>query len=68
MDNEDDLILAKEFYSQVSEIARANGVTVNLITIEGSEDCKIAALTTLCEFTGGQIYRVSPISFEPKFE
>ena len=64
MDVGDDLKKAREFYSDVGNIARVNGVTIHLILLKGDEDCKISALSNLCYFTGGKILRWSPSQFQ----
>ena len=38
MDIGDDLKKAIEFYSDVGEIARQNGITIHLITSKGNKD------------------------------
>ena len=53
MNSREDLKEAIEFYSKVGEIAGNNGITIHLMTLEGNKDCNIAALSKLCEFTGG---------------
>ena len=40
------------FYERVGQFAKTNGVTINLISIEGDE-CNISSLSKLCELTGG---------------
>jgi hypothetical protein len=53
MDTREDIKEAIEFYSIVGDVARNNGITIHLMTLEGNKDCNIAALSKLCEFTGG---------------
>jgi hypothetical protein len=42
-------------------------VTINLITIEGGEECNIQALSTMCEQTGGLVERLNQFVLETKF-
>ena len=41
-----------EFYERIGQLAQQNGVTVNIVSIEGAE-CNIESLSKLAELTGG---------------
>ena len=41
-------------------------MTINLVSIKGDE-CNIDGLSKLCELTGGQVERVSPITLTQNF-
>ena len=41
-------------------------MTINLVSIEGDE-CNIDGLSKLCELTGGQVERVSPVTLTKNF-
>jgi hypothetical protein len=58
--DEEQLKNATKEYSFIGELARDNGVTIHVIVLKSEEDCKIAAFSNLCNFTGGEIKLVSP--------
>lgn len=47
-----------KFYTEAADLAKKLGVTVNNITLKGSE-CDVEALGVLCDKTNGQILRIS---------
>jgi hypothetical protein len=54
------------FYERVGQFAKTNGVTINLISIEGDE-CNIGSLSKLAELTGGMVERVNPTNLTKNF-
>ena len=58
---EEEIEKVNEFYERVGLFAKSKGITINLVSIIGSE-CNIDGLSKLCELTGGQVERVSPIT------
>lgn len=63
---ESEMAKVEEFYERVGQIAQQNGVTVNIISIEGAE-CNIEVLSKFIELTGGNIERVNPITLTKDF-
>lgn len=48
------------FYESLGELAKNNGITVSIISIEG-EECNIDTLSKIAEISGGAVERVDPI-------
>ncbi|GFN75620.1 circularly permutated ras protein 1 [Plakobranchus ocellatus] len=57
---------ALEFYTQTAEEAAKKGVTVSVITIQGT-DCKLVHLGTLADKTGGQVNIVDCLKLTEEF-
>ncbi|XP_059169853.1 circularly permutated Ras protein 1-like [Physella acuta] len=55
-----------DFYSKAAESAHTAGVTVSVITIEGT-DCKLVHLGMLADKTGGQVNIVDPLKLTEEF-
>jgi len=49
--NEQEIAKVNEFYEKIGQLASANGVTVNIVSIEGDE-CNLDSLSRLAEVTG----------------
>ncbi len=47
------------FYEGLGEFAKAAGVSVSIVSIEG-EECNIDTLSRISEITGGNVERVNP--------
>ncbi len=48
-----------EFYNELGNLAAEKGVSVPVISIEGDE-CRLAALVSITEISGGDLIRVAP--------
>ncbi|KAI8791606.1 circularly permutated Ras protein 1-like [Biomphalaria glabrata] len=57
---------AFDFYTKAAEHASAKGVTISVITIQGT-DCKLVQLGTLADKTGGQVNIVDPLKLTEEF-
>ncbi|CAL1543139.1 unnamed protein product [Lymnaea stagnalis] len=57
---------ALDFYTHTAESAFAKGVTVSVITIEGT-DCKLVHVGMLADKTGGQVNIVDPLKLTEEF-
>lgn len=55
------------FYAEAARKAKASGVAVSLISIEGQE-CKLEQLSTVADITGGDIERVNPLQLKDNFQ
>jgi len=55
-----------KFYTDVANMALENGVSVSVITIEGT-DCKLAELGRVADITGGQVNIVKPENLTKEF-
>lgn len=55
-----------QFYTDIAEFAKSNGIIINILTFEG-EESKIAILSVLCDLTGGEIIRVKPSQILSEF-
>jgi hypothetical protein len=63
---EQDMAKVDEFYERVGQLAQANGVTINIISIQGDE-CNIDSLSKLADLTGGNVERVNPVTLKDDF-
>jgi hypothetical protein len=63
-DEEDDAMI--KFYEKIGEFAKDNGVTVNIISIDG-EECDLDALSKLAEATGGDVDKIEPTKLMDNF-
>ncbi len=54
------LARTEKFYTDVAEFAKANGVVVSVVSIEGQE-CKLEYLGAVADLTGGQVDKVDPL-------
>lgn len=59
VNNEESLIAADKFYTNIGEYAKEKGIVINLLTFEG-EESRISILSKLCILTGGEILKVKP--------
>jgi len=64
--NEQEIAKVNEFYEKIGQLASANGVTVNIVSIEGDE-CNLDSLSRLAEVTGGNVERVNPDTITANF-
>lgn len=64
--SEQDMAKVDEFYERVGQLAQANGVTINIISIQGDE-CNIDSLSKLADLTGGNVERVNPVTLKDDF-
>jgi len=55
------------FYKRVAEQAKANGIVINTISIEGDE-CKLENLGILAVVTSGTVDIVNPLNLEKNFD
>lgn len=53
-------------YERIGNFAKQNGVTINIVAIEG-DDCNLQSLSKLCELTGGMVDRVNPADLTANF-
>ncbi len=56
----DALLRTEKFYTDVGEAAKASGVVVSVVSIEGQE-CKLENLGAVADMTGGQVEKVDPL-------
>jgi hypothetical protein len=54
------------FYAQIGILAKENGVTVNIVSIEG-EECNLDTLSKIAEVCGGNVERVAPVQLTQNF-
>jgi len=66
MENDQDEESADEFYTNLGEKALQSGVTMSVITIQGT-DCKLVHLGKLADKTGGQVNIVDPLKLQEEF-
>lgn len=57
---------SKNFYSQLSALAKEKGIQISIITIKG-EECKLVTLNQIVEETNGNIFRVDPLNIGKEF-
>jgi hypothetical protein len=62
-----DINKAEEFYSQIADYAKKNGVSVNVISMEGT-DCKLSLLGKLADKTNGTLKIVNPLNLSEEFK
>ena len=55
-----------EFYNELSEFAKQNGISVSIVTIKG-EGCKMEILGKLAETSNGNVTRVDPSDIDKDF-
>lgn len=58
---------AEQFYEELAEDAREKGVTVNVISMEGT-DCKLALLGKVADKTNGSLNIVNPMNLSDEFK
>jgi hypothetical protein len=63
---EEEIAKIDEFYERVGQYAKENGVTINIVSIEGDE-CNLQSLSKLAEVTGGNVERVNPTTLTKDF-
>ncbi|KAM7381837.1 hypothetical protein PAMA_012615 [Pampus argenteus] len=61
------LLTSTIFYQDLGEYAANQGVTVSVLSIEGT-DCRLDELGTLADRTGGTVVITSPNRLHPEFE
>ncbi|XP_067432860.1 circularly permutated Ras protein 1-like isoform X3 [Thunnus thynnus] len=61
------LLSSTIFYQELGEYAANQGVTVSVLSIEGT-DCRLDELGTLADRTGGTVVIASPSRLHPEFE
>jgi hypothetical protein len=61
------LKIAEQFYSEIADYAKDNGVSVNVISMEGT-DCKLALLGKLADKTNGTMKIVNPLNLSDEFK
>ncbi|XP_008301089.1 circularly permutated Ras protein 1-like isoform X2 [Stegastes partitus] len=61
------LLSSTIFYQELGEYAANQGVTVSVLSIEGT-DCRLDELGRLADRTGGKVVISSPIRLHPEFE
>lgn len=58
---------AEQFYEELADEARVKGVTVNVISMEGT-DCKLALLGKVADKTNGSLNIVNPMNLSDEFK
>ncbi|XP_005089421.2 circularly permutated Ras protein 1 [Aplysia californica] len=66
MEQEEDEEAANDFYTSVGDRAVDSGVTISVVTIQGT-DCKLVHLGKLADKTGGQVNIVDPMKLREEF-
>lgn len=64
---EEEKTAVESFYNEAAQKAKACGVAVSLISIEGQE-CKLEQLSSVADITGGDIERVNPLELKDNFQ
>lgn len=57
-----------EFYNMVADFANENGISINITTIKGDDQCRIDILGDLTDNTNGKINRVNPNDITNDFQ
>jgi hypothetical protein len=66
LESEEDLETSREFYSGLASFAQERGVTVSIVTIDGTE-ADLDTLEILSEKTGGDVEIVDPLQLAENF-
>jgi len=66
INDEDERAEVGKWYEMVGNLAKLNGVTIDVISIKGSE-CALEDLGQATEITGGEVIRVDPLELTKNF-
>ena len=64
---EEQIAALEQFYEQLGTVAKAHGVVVSVISIEGQE-CKLENLGQVADVTGGDVTKVNPLKLTENFQ